>query len=386
MRAFGMWLTSIVLLLLASIPVWSQDKEEGRPPKENKPKEHKSPLDRLARTELTPVEQQELPVEAVAVIPGGGAASIRSCAFLPDGSRLAIGRQDGAIELWEVNGAKPKLQATLENSGAVAKLVFSPDGKHLASLHGVPSQQMRLWLMEEDGARAILSHKLPRIEDVAFHPGAKKLALGSLAGQVYDIGDKKLEGSSWKFGGAINNYQFTPDGKRFLAVFFQQERNGPLYGSEVMFWKVSENELVEYQKIQTGSTFKAVALSPDSNQLATGSVDNKVRVWDLTVKEPQAKELFEMPRWIRSLYFTKDGSHLVAFSSGTDITLWNLKVDKAEKNWEFKPRRGGPFGTGPMHQSFSATALAPDGRHIVFSNHTPSAVILRLPITRAKEK
>src|SRR5262245_49428392 len=122
-------LTSIVLSLFLSGPVLGQDK--GQPSKENK-----SPLDRLSRGELTPLEKQELPAETVAVIRGGGAAMIRSCAFTPDGSRLAIGRENGDIELWDLTAAKPKRQAVLENKGAVARLVFSSDGTRMASLHG----------------------------------------------------------------------------------------------------------------------------------------------------------------------------------------------------------------------------------------------------------
>src|SRR5262245_38953959 len=111
--------TYVVVSLFLAGPALGQDKNKGQPSKD------KSPLDRLARSELTPLEQKELAAEAVAVIRGVGAAMIRACAFCPDGSRLAIGRENGDIELWDLTGVKPKRQAVLENKGAVAKLVFS---------------------------------------------------------------------------------------------------------------------------------------------------------------------------------------------------------------------------------------------------------------------
>src|SRR5436305_204886 len=70
-----------------------------------------SPLEKLDRERLTPIERSFLPAETVAVVPGESGA-VASCAFSPDG-KLATACERNAIELWDLTGAAPKKIATL---------------------------------------------------------------------------------------------------------------------------------------------------------------------------------------------------------------------------------------------------------------------------------
>jgi WD40 repeat protein len=148
-----------------------------------------------------------------------------------------------------------------------------------------------------------------------------------------------------------------------------------------MFWSLDKDRNVRDElRITQDQSIKALSMSPNRKLLATGSVDKQVRVWDLTANPPNVRSTFPTPAWTKSLHVTPDGAYLVAFTSGSDILLWNLATGKTEKTWKFEARRNSPLATGAMYTLFSATAMAPDGRHILFSNHTANAVIMRLPI------
>jgi WD40 repeat protein len=66
---------------------------------------------------------------------------VSECKPLPDGTRLATAAQDGTVRVWgDVDGDEWQLVASLEgHSYAVTSCAWSPDGSRLASTSG-PSQ------------------------------------------------------------------------------------------------------------------------------------------------------------------------------------------------------------------------------------------------------
>jgi WD40 repeat protein len=196
-------------------------------------------------------------------------------------------------------------------------------------------------------------------------------------GEVLNIGPKGFERSQITFPGANSSLIFSPDGTTFGSVVFNMARNGALFGSEVKVWSIADNKVQETHMIQQDRTIKALAISPDKKTLATGALDNKVRLWDLTAKPPVSRQEFVMPTtWLKSLDFTSDGNFLLAVgANGGHVTLWNAKEGKAEKSWHFVMKKAG-MGGGP----FSAATFAPDERHVAISTfNNPTTIILRLP-------
>jgi hypothetical protein len=349
-----------------------------------------SPLDQLVLQDVTPQERQELPNEAVAVIrrEGKGAAYLVG-AFSSDDTRLALGTNDGAVELWGLEGGKPKRlaeQRPADKAGPVSKLAFSRDGQWLATIHGSVGGFLALWKLDKYGGSLVDTLKLaPRMDEVTFHPGGKVLVCSSprdgkdlpVLAKCYAVSDKALRPLKGEFEGAMQRFTFTPDGK-FAAIYFTPERNGPLYGSEVMLWTFSEKTqaVAVHQKIRLESGIRAMAFTHDGKRLATGSLDQKVRLWDLTQRPPSVAKMFDVPIWARDLAFTANDSHLFVFSGGMNMLLWNVAAGKIAQQWDLKNDLTGKLGAGAIN----ASAVASDGRHILYSRFMGPAVILRLPI------
>lgn len=192
--------------------------------------------------------------------------SMGAIIFSPDGKTLATGSQtpisevsagdsskdrEYPIRLWDASTGK-KWGDFGEADDPVASLAFSPDGKLLASGHGLldkparpgeagPSTNtVRLWQVETGKPVNTLKGHAGAVVSVAFSPDSKTLASGSLDGTV----------RLWQ----------VPAGKQ-TAV---------LKGHGLAALKG-----IEYDEVY------AVAFSPDENILASGAKDGTVLLWAL---------------------------------------------------------------------------------------------------------
>ncbi|KAI8826260.1 WD40-repeat-containing domain protein [Fimicolochytrium jonesii] len=72
----------------------------------------------------------------------------------------------------------------------------------------------------------------------------------------------------------------------------------------------------------------SVQFSPDGKQLATGSGDTTVRVWDLDTETPQ-HTLEGHKNWVQIVAWSPDSEMLASGSMDSTIRLWNPKTGKA---------------------------------------------------------
>jgi WD40 repeat protein len=142
--------------------------------------------------------------------------------FSPDSKRLAVGTQDGAVELW--NPAAKKLLISFQangGDGAVGDLAFAPDGKTLA----VDVESLKLFEVEDLGdivmrdACSEWPNHTGRGGGLYYSPDGKALATGRYgtvellspwSGRFLDYG-----AYHW---GRVTNFAFSPDGKRIAAA------------------------------------------------------------------------------------------------------------------------------------------------------------------------
>ena len=122
---------------------------------------------------------------------------INTLAYAPDGSALASASDDKTFKVWNLaDPTKPQFVSP-EHQGPVLAVIFSPDGKSLASGSGEAKKtgQLQVWNIEKNKLAYSLSDLLGEpVSTISFHPKLARLAASGLDKKirVWNLTTKKI--------------------------------------------------------------------------------------------------------------------------------------------------------------------------------------------------
>jgi WD40 repeat protein/serine/threonine protein kinase len=282
---------------------------------------------------------------------------VRSMAFSPDGTRLAIG-DNKTTRIWDAQTGQ-ELLSLKGHTSRVTSVAYSPDGKRLASGGGIWDDTKRAYVAGEvkvwdaQTGQELLSLKGHTwgLESVAFSPDGKRLASGTqqLLGEprpgevkVWDAQTGQELLSLKGHLGQINSVGFSPDGKRLASA--GRDRI-------VRVWDAQTGQELLTYKGHTGMIW-SVAFSPDGTRLASGALDGTIKVWDATIS-PEARTFRRLAGGVYNLVFSPDGKRLAGYS-GTGTSDNAVKVCDAQTGQELLSLKGGS----------GRAAFSPDGKRL----------------------
>ena len=254
-------------------------------------------------------------------VPEIGASAI---VFISD-NIIAVGRNDGGVNIWRIRPLE-RLCAFDGGDGGIVSLAYAPERQLLAAgtdqVNGQQGCMVKVWDVAAQKLVAVMRAHDRSVRFVCFAPNGNVLASGSWDHKVNFWNTRKLihplDDSSpsfeslWIFKG--------DEGFAGPATFSKDSRTliCGTWSKSILFIDVAGHH--ESRVGGNKSVVCCSALSPDGNTLATGSLNDRITLWDLNNK----RQLATLPTTLRytwSVEFSPDG---LSLASGGDDGILRL--------------------------------------------------------------
>ena len=174
----------------------------------------------------------------------------------------------------EIEWCSPSMN---DNNNSVYSVSFSPDGSLIASSSEEPGN---IFIWDTLSGNIVTQLEHPFVQSVSFSPKGNKIASGALEIIIWDSESGKEVMRTVRLGSSITSIDFSPDGNRIASASIDDS---------IRIWDVQTGELLVFIKghenwsdnyIDIDKSINSVSFSPDGQHIASGSVDNRVRIWD----------------------------------------------------------------------------------------------------------
>jgi WD40 repeat protein len=262
---------------------------------------------------------------------------IYNISYSPNGKRIASASLDGNIKIWGTEDKKSdwKLLETLKGNKAELycasfaknskKILLGSEAENtLVLASGGADKTVTIWHLQSK-----MKHNLS-VESLAFHPKDGSLLSGSNDPELnriklWNVKDKKEIKSMGGSGKEITAIEFNPVNNDFAIRSLDLSNNIKIYDSKT---KVEHFSLTDPGP-QTA--LYPMSYSLDGKQIASGSSDGTIKIWNLEKKEiykeqPLENKTSEEPP--KNILDIKYGKDILVYSNNKEniIKIWDIKT------------------------------------------------------------
>ncbi|MEG4805915.1 AAA-like domain-containing protein [Microcoleus sp. F8-D3] len=269
-------------------------------------------------------------------------AVVKNVVFSPDGKILASASEDDTVKLWNPDGIL--LRTLTGHRDNIWTVSFSPDGKTIASAS--EDATIKLWNPANGTEIRTLTGHRGWVRGVSFAPDGLTIASSGSDGTVklWNPADGTLLTTFTGHRGWATSVTFSPDGRAIASS-----------GSDrtVKLWNPADGTEIATLRGHTNAV-RSVSFSDDGKTLASAGEDGLVKLWDVE-NLTLLKTLQADSREVWSVKFSPGGSNTPTLATASEdgtVKLWNLSQLGGIEPQTLKGHSG----------RVSSLSFSPDGR------------------------
>jgi WD40 repeat protein len=237
-------------------------------------------------------------------------------------SKLASAGVDGKVILWDLSAGTKR--QTLTPGGPPRCLALSPDDNVLAI--GGEKNHIELWNLASGKPLGPLEGHTDWINCLTFNVDGKLLASGSHDGtvRVWDVPSRKQILSVTATPAPPANSPSPPINRVLAIALNPDSKQIALGGTDglIHFANLADGKLIRALAGHT-SSITGLAYHSDGKILASASKDRTVRLWDSTNGQTM-KNLEGHTAWVQGVTFLDQGRRLASVSADRTVKVWDL--------------------------------------------------------------
>lgn len=252
---------------------------------------------------------------------------VNDIAISPDGHYIALGTERGVAQIWDMRYQKKVVQVS--HNSAVTSLVFSPDGDSVVSNSG--DGLVRMW--DVRSGREIARFPDASITSIAFSPDGKYLATGGCERVILLPNSYSCTGIArvWEVATGGRIVDIDPSHNQYIPSMMSspQNQNYLLTGSDgaVKIWDIRNGLEVRHIQVAHESNVVNAIFSPNGQYIVTRSTADKVvRVWDVQ----SGREIAGMTHDddVTAMAFSPDSRYVASGSIDGVVIVWEANTGR----------------------------------------------------------
>ncbi|MGK7918467.1 MAG: protein kinase [Trichodesmium sp.] len=240
-------------------------------------------------------------------------AAVGTVVFSPDGKMLATGSRDTTVKILEIPTGKVINTLAGDNS-PIWSIAFNSNATQLVA--GTYDWRVIVWNLATGEPFRVFEHRAP-IWSVAISPDHKIVASAS--------GDRTVKIWDLETGYLVFNF---PDHSDIVyAIAISSDGKILVSGSADKTIKIEDLKTGDLLNTLTGHTgvIRSIDITPDGKKIVTGSYDQTVKIWDLTTGK-LIKTLSGHSAEVVSIDISPDGQYIASGSKDKSIKIWDLQT------------------------------------------------------------
>lgn len=250
---------------------------------------------------------------AIAQPPPASPEAIRSVAWSPLGDRIAIGRQDGRIQILDADSGNIILDWQAEASMPVLEIDWNSSGDRLAS--GGFDRVLRIWDAENGSLIREITDYNEYITSVVWHPSDPHIVAGAdISGLVEAWNVQTGDLIVTIISSYVHQIDWDSTGERMVVV----------HGAAAEVYSTADGQLIQRYGGQGGETI-AVDWLPNSGLFASSGLGEHILIWDSNLSEGSLVDTLEgHTNAVTAVEFNPDGTVLASTSLDYTLRFWDV--------------------------------------------------------------